>query len=113
MLRQAELFPTSVSTAAYDREEISFKKSVKGVPLEKVPEHSNVLGAYTVYKIKQEDHTPVKMNERIASHEKEDEIKNMMQKDCSMCNPTVVHVFVRYFRQTVRFGNFSAHFNKR
>lgn len=49
---------------------------------------ANIIGSHTLYKVKQNDDGSLKLKARIAPHGNEDDLKDVLNKDCSTCPPT-------------------------
>lgn len=83
---QAQGFEQYVITSAYKQEEESFLKTVKLVPKEKVPENANIIRSHTLYKIKVNDDSTMKLTARIAPHGNEDAMRHELKTDCATCS---------------------------
>lgn len=53
---------------------------------------ANVIGSHTIYKIKVDDNNELKIKALIAPHGNEDDLKEVLNKDCVMCPPAGLRV---------------------
>ena len=89
---QAQGFDQYPLLNAYKAEEETFLKTVRPVTHDKVPKGSNVISSHTLYKVKQNDDGSLKLKARIAPHGNEDDMKNILSKDCTTCPPTGLRI---------------------
>ena len=85
---QAPGFEQFTLVNAYKVEEETFLKAVRPVTHEHIPAGSNVICSHVLYKVKQNDNGSLKLKARIAPHGNEDDLKNVLSKDCMTCPPT-------------------------
>ena len=89
---QAQGFDQYSLVNAYKAEEETFLKTVRSVTHDKVPKGSNIISSHTLYKVKQNDDGSLKLEARIAPHGNEDDMKNILSKDCRTCPPTGLQI---------------------
>lgn len=77
---------------AYEEEE-EFKKHVKMVPIEDVPENPNVISSHALYKLKVEEED-LRLKSRIERHGNKDSFKFELGSDCAMCPPLGFHIVI-------------------
>ena len=77
---------------SYRTEEESFMKTVRPVPIQDVPQYGNIISSHTLYKVKRSDDGSLLLKARIAPHGNEDDLKNVLSKDCSTCPPTGLRI---------------------
>lgn len=89
---QAQGFEQSPLLNAYRKEKETFSKTVRLIPKFIVPAGANIVSSRTLYKVKQNDDGYLKLKARIAPHGNEDDLKNVLNKDCYTCTPTIPRV---------------------
>lgn len=89
---QAQGFETFMITSAYKQEEESFLKTVKLVSIEDVPENANFIRSHTLYKIKVNDDSTMKLKARIAPRGNGDAMREELTTDCSNCSPAGIRI---------------------
>lgn len=85
---QAQGFEQLPLVNSYKTEEESFLKTVKIVPKKSVPHGANVISSHTINKVKKNDDGSLKLKARVAPHGNEDNLKDILNKDCSTCRHT-------------------------
>lgn len=91
----AQGFDQAPMVNAYREEEKKFLLNVRQVPRDAVPKTANIIGSYTVYKLKVNDDDNLKLKARIAPHGNEDSDKENLHTDCCMCPPIgILHCMV-------------------
>ena len=88
----AQCFEQYPLVNAYKLEEEIFLKTVGPVSNDKILPGSNVISSHTLYKVKQNDDGSLKLKARIAPHGNEDNLKNILSKDCATCPPTGLRI---------------------
>ena len=94
MLHQAQGLPPHPVLNAFHDEEVKFLKTVRQVPIDKVPKNSNVITSHLIYKVKANDDGSFKMKARIAPHGIKDKGKYLLKTDSSQCPPTGVRILL-------------------
>ena len=94
MLFQAQSLPAYVTQNAYDKEESSFKKIVKEIPLSEVPEGANVITSHVLYRVKICDDGSHIMKARIAPHGNKDCEKSNLKTDSATCPPVGIRLLL-------------------
>jgi len=89
---QAQGFEQFPLINAYQREEGTFLKTARIIPKDKSTSGANIIGSHTLYKVKHNDDGSLKLKARIAPHGNEDDIKHMLNKDCTICPPTGLRI---------------------
>lgn len=79
---------------SYKKEEESFLKTVKQVCKNTVPTDANIINSHTLYKIKMDENSRLKLKARIAPHGNEDSLKTVLRSDCCMCSPVGIRVIL-------------------
>lgn len=92
MKHQAQGFDQFPIVNAFQREQDKFLKTVRPVLKNKVPAGSNIIGSHTLYKVKTNNDGSLKLKARIAPHGNEDDLKFVLNKDCSTCPPTGLRI---------------------
>ena len=92
MRHQAQGFEQFALVNAYKAEEETFLKTVRPVTHDKIPAGSNVISSHVLYKVKQNDEGSLKLKARIAPHGNEDDLKDVLSKDCMPCPPTGIRI---------------------
>lgn len=77
---------------SYTVEEETFLKTACSVYHRYVPQGANVINSHTTYKVKKNDDGTLKLKARIAPHGNEDNLKDILSKDCTTCPPTGLRV---------------------
>jgi len=77
---------------AYDAEEETFIKTVEIVARDDVPDHANVINSHVLYKLKQNDDGTLKLKACIAPQGNEDDLKDVLNSDCSTYPPTELRI---------------------
>lgn len=67
-------------------------KSVEVVPINMIPPKLNIVYCHVVYNLKQNDDKYLKLTARLAPHENEDDLKELLSKDCTKCPPTGIRI---------------------
>jgi len=88
----AQGLPQFIIQNAYEKEETSFKKTVRSIHCSKVPQFSNVISSHVLYKVKKMDDGSMKMKARIAPHGNKDKFKNDVKKDSATCPPVGIRI---------------------
>ena len=84
ILHQAQgLFP-NLKWEAYNHEELNFLKTVREVSIDKVPKNLKVITRLVIYKVIENEDTSLKIKDRIAPHENEDDEKGNLKILLSM-----------------------------
>ena len=89
---QAQGFDQYPLVNAYKAEDETFLKTVRPVTHDNVPKGSNVISSHTLYKVKQNDDGSLKLKARIAPHGNEDNMRDILNKDCTTCPPTGLRI---------------------
>ena len=77
---------------SYRLEEDTFVKGVEVVAIDEVPDGANIINSHVLYKVKQNDDGSLKLKARIAPHGNEDDMKNLLVSDCTICLPTGLRI---------------------
>eukprot|EP00171_Calliarthron_tuberculosum_P022021 IDg22021t1 len=94
MLHQSQGLPSYVTQNAFEKEEKSFKKTVREVHVQNVPSNANVISSHVIYKVKILDDGSKLMKARIAPHGNKDRDKHSLKSDSSMCSPLAAYGLV-------------------
>lgn len=92
LIHQAQGFDQFPLVNAYKAEEETFLKTVRPVSKCKIPPASNIINSHVLYKVKQNDDGTLKLKARIAPHGNEDDLKELLSKDCTTCPPTGLRI---------------------
>lgn len=92
MKREAQGFEQFSLKNAYDAEEESFLKTTKIMPISEIPADESVVNSRVLYSIKHADDGTIKMKARISPHGNEDNLKDVLTKDCSKFPPTGLRI---------------------
>ena len=76
----------------YRTEEESFMKTFRPVPIQDISPYGNIINNHTLYKVKRNDDGSLLLKARISPHGNEDDLKNVLRKDCSTCPPTGLRI---------------------
>ena len=92
MLHHAEELPPRALYNAYKDEVQKFMKTVRQVPINKVPRNSNIITSLVIYKVKANDDGVLKMKARIVPHANKDKDRDTLKTDSSQCPPTGIRI---------------------
>lgn len=91
---QAQAFGQFPFVNAYQAEENEFLKNVQIINRQDVPRDANIISSHTIYKIKLNDDSSLKLKARIAPHGNEDCENDIMKSDCCMCSPIGIRILI-------------------
>lgn len=94
MLHPAQGLPPFATQNAYDKEERSFKKIVKDVPVSRVPKNANIVSSHVLYKVKKCDDNSLTLKARIAVHGNKDRDKHALKTDSATCPPVGIRILL-------------------
>lgn len=77
---------------AYNAAKLFSRKNVKPGDETSVDQAVNVISSHDVYKMKRTDNWSLKLNARIASHGKQDYLKELLTKYCPICSPAGMRI---------------------
>lgn len=77
---------------AYEVDEIEVLRNVQVVDRNNVPRNANIISSHTLYKVKLNDESNLKLKEKIEPHGNEDSEKDIMQTDLCMNAP--IRIFI-------------------
>ena len=89
---EAQGFDQLLLSNSYKTEEESFMKTFRHVPIQYVPQYGNIISSHTLYKVKRNEDGSLLLKARIAPHGNEDDLKNVLSKDCSTCPLTGLRI---------------------
>lgn len=92
MRHEAQGFSQAAIMSAYQREEDVFLENVKIVRRTTIPTDANIISSHTLYKLKVNDDSSLKLKARIAPHGNEDSLKTVLRNDCCMCAPMGIRI---------------------
>lgn len=73
---------------SYSEEKDVFPKNVEPVCRSDLPTDASVVDRHVLYKVKQNEDRSLKFKARTAPHGNEDDLKNILTKDCTICLST-------------------------
>lgn len=76
-------------------------KTVKSIPRSEFTNEANYISSHTLYKVNQNDDGSLKLKSRIAPHGNEDDLKEVLNNDCSTC-PRMVYGFWNLSHHSMR-----------
>ena len=92
LLHHAEGLPSHPLWNAYKDEEQKFMKTVREIPINKVPKNSIIMTGHVIYKVKGNDDGSLKMKARIAPHGNKGKDRFNLKTDSSQCSPTGIRI---------------------
>lgn len=92
MLHHAQGLPPFVTENAYKKEEDSFTKTVRKVPVRKIPVGCNVISSHVLYKVKVLDDGSKIVKARIAPHCNKDRERENLKTDSTVCSPVSIRI---------------------
>lgn len=92
MKHEAQGFERYVLGKTYLIDEEVYLKTVKPIFRFDVPLYANVVNHHVLYKVKQNDDGSLKLKAQTAPHRNEDDLKDALTKDCTICSPTALRI---------------------
>ena len=93
----ATLSWTHTSTSCentYHDKELKFLKTVREIPVDKVPKNSNIISSHVIYKVKEGDDGSLKIKSRILRQGNKDKEKGNLKTNSSICPPTGIRILL-------------------